>query len=285
VTAAGALLAVQTRVGSALGVEMGSPLAASTVSFLVAVVLLALVVVVRERAAVRRLRTASTRWWYWIGGLSGAYSASMMVVAGPRVGVAVASVGSCTGMALGALGADRAGFGPAGRHRVTGRRLIGAALAVAAVAVAAGPAAGDGQLLLLALLVLAGVGAAFQQPVNGRLGLVAGGAFVPALVSFIVGLVALGALLLLVPQDVSWPAAPWLYTGGLLAAVYITCSLVAVRRLGVLPLMLATVGGQLSGAAALDAVVPLPGRSLTAGAVAGALLALCAVALAARRAP
>lgn len=282
-TLAGAMLAVQTRVAGALGVEMGSPLAASGISFAVAVVALALLVLVRDRDAVRRLRQGPTRWWYWLGGVSGAFSATAMVVAAPRVGVAVASVGSCTGMALGALAADRAGFGPSGRHVLTPARVGGSLLAVAAVAAASGSASAGGALGLLGVLVLAGVATAFQQPVNGRLGAVSGGAFVPALVSFSVGMAALLVLLLVALPSVQWPTSPWLYTGGLIAAGYITSSVLAVRRLAVLPLMLATVGGQLTGAALLDGLVPLEGRPLSAGAVAGALLALSGVALAARR--
>ncbi len=110
---------------------------------------------------------------------------------------------------------------------------------------------------LLAVLATFAVGAlvALQPPVNAQLARhtgVLGAAFV----SFLVGTLVLGALVLLTGQATGVPratGAPLLYlTGGLMGAALISVSLVTVRTLGAGGVVAATVCGQLVVSALLD---------------------------------
>lgn len=282
----GALVALQTRINGELGVRMHSAIGATTVSFAVALVLLGPLVAVRGRVALRRLAAQPGRWWYWSGGLGGMLSTSALVAGTPRVGVSLVSVCLAAGMTAGALVADRIGLGPSGRHPVSVARLSGASLAVGAVVLAAsGGLHGTAQLPVLLWLFVGGFAASWQQPINGRLGAAAGDPLTASLVSFVVGLLALLLVLAVLvaasaqPRP-AFPAQAWLYTGGCIAVLYVVTATVAVVRVGALRLSLATLGGQLTGAAVLDVVAPIAGHTLTAADLAGAVLALVGVVVA-----
>ncbi|HVA61999.1 MAG TPA: DMT family transporter [Mycobacteriales bacterium] len=289
--AAGALLGVQARVNGALGVGMHSALLASLVSFAGGTALLAVIVTARagSRAGLARLRSGPTRWYYWLGGLAGGLVVASSAAGAPRIGVSLVSVCLVAGTTAGALLVDRVGLGPGGHQPVTRRRLAGAALAVAAVGLGAiGRPARAGQPLLFIAIVAAGFASAGQQAVNGQLRRVADDVAVAALISFAVGLAGLAAVAVAaaaagaLPRP-SWPGTWWFYTGGLYGAVYIAAAAAAVRRLGVLRISLATVGGQLAGSVLLDLVFPEPRAPLTAVAGVGVVLTLIAVAVASTR--
>nr|MDQ4007741.1 DMT family transporter [Actinomycetota bacterium] len=140
-------------------------------------------------------------------------------------------------------------------------------------------------LLLTALPLLAGAGAAWQQAFNGRVSVV-GGPFAAAWLNFFVGttlLTAFAAFTLVAGGEVTAPPATptawWLYVGGALGVVFISAAAVLVRLLGVLVFGLAAIAGQVITALLLDlrftdlAVGPLT--------VAGAALTLAGVAIAA----
>ena len=286
VVASGALLGVQARVNGELGARVHSALDAATVSFLGGTVVLVVLVAVlpRRRAAVIRLRHASTRWWWWLGGLAGAAVVSGTAQGVPQIGVALVSVCIVAGTAAGALLVDNLGMGPGGRHALTLWRIAGSLMAVAAVTLGA---AGDDRSAvrpaLFVLLFAAGAASAVQQAANGRVRGAAMDATVAALVSFVGGTVVLAAAVIATGQIFGrhWPAAWWLYTGGLAGAVYIVLAAAVVHRLGVLTVSLATVAGQLVAAVCLDVFWPAPGTSLRAATVLGALLTVVAVGVAA----
>ena len=113
----------------------------------------------------------------------------------------------------------------------------------------------DGRLLAVLATFAVGALVALQPPVNAQLARhtgVLGAAFV----SFLVGTIALGGLLLAAGQDSGVPRAtnaPWLYlTGGIMGAALISVSLVTVRTLGAGGVVAATVGGRLVVSAVLD---------------------------------
>ncbi|WP_169812679.1 DMT family transporter, partial [Nocardia acidivorans] len=171
------------------------------------------------------------------------------------------------------------------------------ALALAAVLLAAssGRGAGEGSAApgwfgsvpvwaLIALPMLAGIGLAWQQAVNGRVGAV-GGPRSATLANFTTGTLGLLLVEVFVVAGSGWPAAfptrPWLYLGGLIGVFFIALAVVVVRWIGVLLLGLTSVAGQLAMSLLLDVLAPT-GRNLSVTAVVGCALTFAAVALAAR---
>jgi bacterial/archaeal transporter family-2 protein len=109
----------------------------------------------------------------------------------------------------------------------------------------------------LAVLLTAGAGGliALQAPINAGLGK-ATGSLPAALVSFIVGTVALAAIVVLSGKagglastfDVSW----YYLLGGLLGAVYVANALIAVSAIGAGGVAAATITGQLVFSMVID---------------------------------
>ena len=109
--------------------------------------------------------------------------------------------------------------------------------------------------LAVILTAFAGGLIALQAPINAGLGK-ATGSLPAALVSFLVGTVALGAIVVLSGKagglsstfDVSW----YYLLGGLLGAVYVANALVAVTAIGAGGVAAATITGQLTASVAID---------------------------------
>ena len=110
--------------------------------------------------------------------------------------------------------------------------------------------------ITLALALFAGVLMAVQAPTNALLGKASGSPVVAAFISFIVGTVALGALVtassgrLFAPELRSVPWYAWL--GGLYGAFFVAIAAFGAPKVGVGPLLTAAIGGQLIGAIILD---------------------------------
>ncbi len=109
--------------------------------------------------------------------------------------------------------------------------------------------------LAVILTVTTGGLIALQAPINAGLGRATGG-LPAALVSFLVGAVALSAIVVLSGKagglsstfDVSW----YYLLGGLLGAIYVANALVAVSAIGAGGVAAATVTGQLVASVAID---------------------------------
>ncbi len=229
--------------------------------------------------------------WQVLGGLAGAFFVASQGLTVATIGVALFIVGVVAGQTASALVVDHLGIGPAGKRPVTARRVGGAVLAIGAVVLGVlaklegtDPLHGAGVALLL-LPLLAGVGASWQQAVNGRVAQV-GGPMPATWVNFVVGTAALAVLLLVAITLSGTPGAPpaptagqlWLYLGGPIGIAFIGLSAWLVRELGVLLLGLASVVGQVLGALALDALAGVHLGFLT---FAGAALTLVGVGIAA----
>ncbi|MEU0547425.1 DMT family transporter [Micromonospora sp. NPDC005979] len=294
---AGVAVAAQSRINGELGVRLADGFAAAVVSFgLGLVVLLVLVPATpggrRGLHAVRRALTAGTlRPWQCLGGMCGALLVATQGLTIGSLGVAVFTVAVVAGQSGSSLAVDRAGIGPTGRQPVTRQRLAGAVLTVLAVVLAVGDRLGDPGGLALALLpLLAGVGIAWQQAVNGQVRAAADSALTATLVNFAVGT---ATLLVAFTVDIvvrGWPTGhapsePWLYLGGPIGIVFIAIAAAIVRTTGVLLLGLATIAGQIVGAVLLDLVLPTAASHPSVNSLLGAALTLVAVLIAALAPP
>ena len=117
-----------------------------------------------------------------------------------------------------------------------------------------------------------------QAGVNARLAEWVGGPVRAALVSFVVGLLALLALVLLFYRTRSTGSlgeAPWwLWVGGLLGAVYVVAAAVTAPRLGAATLVVLVVAGQAVMGLVVDHFgwVGFPEEPVSAGRIAGVVL-------------
>lgn len=299
----GAGVATQGRINGELGARLEDGVAAAVVSFGSGFVVLMVAVLLssRLRAGLRAVRGAVTarelRPFQLLGGLCGAMFVASQSLTVATIGVAAFTVAAVSGQLLSSLLVDRLGVGPGGRTPVTPARIAGAGLAVVAVLAAgyggggpesntAGWLSGVPTPLLLALPALAGFGLAWQQAWNGRIG-ASGSPFAATVINFGVGLAGLlvieSLVLIAVGPPARFPSEPWLYLGGVIGVVFIAAGVLVVRWVGVLLMGLSTVAGQLSASLALDWMLPT-GAELSAVKVAGCVLTLVAVVIAARSA-
>lgn len=292
--AIGSAVALQARINGALAARLVDGLHAAVISFatgtLVVLTLTALLPPARRglRHVVRATLSGALRWWHLTGGLCGATVVASQTLTVGTLGVAAFTVAIVSGQLVGSLLIDRLGVGPAGSQPVTRRRLLGALLAVSAVGLAARWAVlvqSPDAIAMIALPVLAGIGIAWLQSVNGRVGTVAGGdeprscsaAALPATaVNFVTGTLVLLWINAFAAADPSrpMPAEWWLYAGGPLGIVCVGAMVAAVRHLGVFLLGLGMVAGQLIASPVLDTLMPLAPTSLSTATIAGAALAL-----------
>jgi transporter family-2 protein len=295
------LVAVQSRLNGELGGILGDGIPAALISFGTGllILLVATAVVPPVRRALgnvwRTIRTpmrgyGGLRWWQCLGGLAGAFLVATQSITVSIIGVAVFLVAGVAGQAISSLVVDRLGFGPAGPQPLTAIRIVGAMIALVAVALAVSEQVSHPDGLLLAVLpALGGVGTAVQQAINGRVARTAStdgyGAVAAGVVNFLVGFAALLLVFLIdlalrgAPRHL--PSEPWLYFGGACGVIFISAAAAVVRVVGVFVLGLGTIAGQLIASLFIDIFVPVTDKPITTPVVAGTLLALAAVAVAA----
>jgi len=141
-------------------------------------------------------------------------------------------------------------------------------------------------LLLVAFAALCGALLPLQAGANARLGQALPTMFHAALANFLVG----GALLLIVCLALRAPGPPWprlgavpwwAWTGGLMGALYVAMTVLALPRLGAVLMLSAAVVGQMIGSIAFDhyGALGAPVRPFTPSKAAGAALLLAGIAL------
>jgi transporter family-2 protein len=297
----GMLVAVQSRLNGELGFVLGDGVAAALISFgtglLILLIGTALVPPIRRSLANvwRAIRTpmrghGGLRWWQCLGGVAGAFLVATQSVTVSVIGVAVFTVAVVAGQAVSSLVVDRLGFGPAGPQPYTTLRVVGAVVALVAVVLAVSERLSHPDGLLLAVLpALGGVGTAVQQAINGRVARTASrdayGAVAAGVVNFLVGFVALLVVFFtdLVVRGVPHhlPSEPWLYFGGACGVIFISSAAAVVRVVGVFVLGLGTIAGQLIASLFIDLFLPATDQAVTMPVIAGTVLALAAVVVAA----
>ena len=284
--AAGAGLALQSRINGELGARLDHGMLAALISFGVGCAVLAALLAVSpaSRAGVRRLveviRDGSMPWWYATTGLLGAFLVATQGLVVGTLGVALYTVGVVAGQTMSGLAVDRIGLGGLAKKHITAPRVIGALLALVAVGLAL---VGTGELdgaWLIVLPFVAGLLQSLQQAMGGLVQRHSGSAIAQAVSNFLVGTVALGVFVL--AQTIAGVRAeplqtePWLYIGGVLGIVFIALMSVAVHHLGVLTMGLGVICGQVVTSVLLDVVFPA-GHAVTVWSLLGASLTIVAV--------
>ncbi len=292
----GGLAALQARINGELAIELHDGIVTALISFGTGTVAIVLALLVwgpgrrgvgRIRDAVRERRMSV---WFLFGGVAGALLVVSQSVTTPILGVALFTVAIVGGQTVGSLVLDRRGVGTMPATPLTAPRMLGALLAVGAVAWAVSDRVQTGvPWWLLVLPFVAGVGAAWQQAVNGQLRGASGSVLSASFVSFFAGTVVLviasGIELAITRTRILLPAEPWLYVGGLIGVAFIASAAAIVPLTGVLLFGLATIVGQLGAAVLLDVLLPVTERGLDAATLGGAVLAALALAVAAYRRP
>ena len=286
----GLAMALQSRVNGELAVRIGDGTTAALISFGIGLLLVGglSLVLPAGRAGARRmiaaLRDGSLRWWYALTGLFGAVVVASQGLAVPTLGVALFTVGIVAGQTLSGLAVDRMGIGVLAAKRVTPQRVLGALVTIAAVGVGAAAGGFESSSMLLVLLPLAaGMLIALQQAFAGQVHHHTQSALTQTTSNFLVGTLALAiAVAVRLASGVELQPLPgewWLYLGGPLGCLFIAVAAVAVHRIGVLALGLASIAGQVVMALALDLVAPTAGHPVSVLSYVGAGLAIAGVAV------
>lgn len=134
-------------------------------------------------------------------------------------------------------------------------------------------------LLLMGVAMLAAAIIPIQAIVNGRLGQEVQNPLLAALISFMGGTIALSLMLVAavrglpkLPQEAE---LPWfLWTGGLLGAVFVTVVLVLVPKIGTANVLAAAIVGQLLMSLVVDhfSLLGVPQSSISLTKISGVLL-------------
>jgi transporter family-2 protein len=287
----GSFMAVQARVNSGLGQEIGSGILAALVSFSIGLLIISVATFAssKNRAALSltfsKFKDSSIPLWLSVAGLLGGIYVIMQGVVAGLIGVALFSIGVVAGSALSALLLDGNGLLGLTKRKIGLTRLAGTVLALSGLVVASDLANYSFSPLIL-LPFAAGVGIGFQQAMNGLFGKLAQSAIVPTFFNFIAGTVFIALALLTVEGfsfTESWPSNPLLYLGGVVGVIFIFMQVVVLPKIGALSMGIAMLVGQLSGSVLLDLLVPIADRAVTISTFLGIVLAMLGAALVARR--
>ena len=282
----GGMVALQSRINGELGLALGDGYVAALFSFTSGLVLLSVVMAftpsAREGLAVLRteIRAGRLPWWAATGGVGGAFLVLTQGLSAGVLGVALFTIAVVTGQAFGAMAIDTRGWFGVLRVRLTAWRVVGAVLAIVGAVVALDVSSGslDGVALAFLLPLLAGFGTGYQQAVNGQVKRLVGSALTATFVNFSIGTAALAVVTALSLPFTGGPSAVpegwWLWTGGIVGAVFIAIQATTVGIVGVLGLGVSIVTGQLLGSIALDLLVPVASSEITLATIVGALITL-----------
>jgi transporter family-2 protein len=125
----GVLLAIQAPINAFLGRTIGSPVAASCVSFVIgALGLLVTLLLTRPTLTLGGVRELP--WWAWTGGLCGAVFVTAATYVAPRLGVATMLTLAIASQLMMAVVLDHVGAFGLERHPVSAGRVFGLVLMI-----------------------------------------------------------------------------------------------------------------------------------------------------------
>ena len=233
----GAIVPVQTAINTRFRASVGSPIAATFVTFIIAVVTASGIACLSTSTCTPNLTLALTQpWWVWLGGFMGVQFIVGNIVLFPQLGPIQTVILPILGQVIMGLLVDRFGLFHYPPLAVGPLRLLGAAIVVVGIVLAlgagravplTGSAHGARLWLLRAFGVLMGMGSATQTAVNGQLALALGNTVHASQISLGVGLLFLLALVLALPGErraLATGIAPgpwWMWFGGFLGVFFV----------------------------------------------------------------
>jgi len=270
--------ALQARVNEAASEFVANPITAAMMSvgggFICATLLIVFYAPARRRVGslFRAGKQGRLSWWNYLAGMGGAIFILGQATVVPAYGVTLYMVSVVAGQSVASLLVDRLGIGVGPRRLVTVSRVAAAMLALAG-ALMIGLARPDGIVLAVAGLTW-GLGAggvtAIQYALNGLISQETGSVLVTSALNFFMGFSLLTAFYAIAAAIAGHPIGappailehPLLWLGGPLGLLFIAAAAALVRTLGVLAFTVTSVSGQLTGALALDQVMPTNGSVL-----------------------
>lgn len=233
----GAIVPVQTAINTRLRQSVGSPIGATFVSFIIAVVVASIIAWGVSGALVPDLSTAAAQpWWAWLGGFMGVMFIAGNIVLFPKLGPVQTVILPILGQVVMGLLIDRFGLFQSPQVAVGLWRLLGALIVVGGIAMVLeigrtrtiqGTAEGAALWALRAFGVVMGMGSATQTAVNGHLGRALGSSLQAGQISLVVGLVLLAVMSVLLSgprRALATGIAPgpwWMWLGGMLGAFFV----------------------------------------------------------------
>ena len=286
----GMLVTAQARVNGELSRELSDGYTAAFISFLIGLVIIAVVTAVspKARRGIRALPTAirsgALPWWMLLGGFGGALFVLSQGLTVTLIGVALFTVAVVAGQTIGSLVIDTRGIGTVAAKPVTPARVIGTIVVIASVVLSVSPQINShAPFIVLVMPLIAGCLTGWQQAVNGQVRTATASPVAATLVNFIGGTLLLGVIaivhLAIAGPPAALPANPLLYVGGLLGVIFIAIAAVVVPVVGVLLQGLAAVSGQLVAALVIEALFPAAGTTLQAATVVGTVLTIVGLAI------
>ena len=129
----GVALPVQTGINAQLRTQLGNPIIAALVSFVVGTLALSAATLVTRASFPDSAAIGRTAWWHWTGGMLGASYIAATVVLAPRLSAALLVVAILAGQLLASLAVDHFGWIGYPQHPLNAWRLVGAACVVVGV--------------------------------------------------------------------------------------------------------------------------------------------------------
>jgi transporter family-2 protein len=125
VVAAGSLLPFQSGINSMLSRQLGHPLSAAIVNFVVGIAALTLGAVVFRAPMQLSTAAARTPAWAWLGGLCGATIVVMAMLTAPRLGASLVFGSLIAGQIGGSVVLDHFGWAGYPVHPLSATRTLG----------------------------------------------------------------------------------------------------------------------------------------------------------------
>ena len=307
---AGAASTAQASVNSKIRESFRSPYIVTVLSFIISIILMALIILITERNLYIPLKTiASQPFWIWLGGSCGTAIIILNILCLPKLGSARNVMIICFGQTLTGLVIDH--FGIFGSHVVpmTLIRTAGAAVVLIGVALVNGvrrdtgseavDAAQSGSNASVALYVIlalmCGFACASQIAINGTLNLYAGSAGKATLISMVVGLITTLLVIAVLTaargkgsifdggKPVRWFIGfrPWMAAGALLALTVVGGNAVTAPVLGTGIATIMNLIGMMGAGLIIDATgfLGIEVKPVTAGKVIGMILMIAGTAV------
>lgn len=307
---AGAASTAQASVNSKIRESFRSPYVVTVLSFIISIIVMALIVLVSERDLYIPLKTiAAQPFWIWLGGSCGTAIIILNILCLPKLGSARNVMIICFGQTLTGLVIDHYGMFGSPVVPMTLIRTAGAAVVLVGVALVNGvkrePGSesvdavrsenGGSVILYVILALLCGFACASQIAINGTLNKYAGSAGKATLISMAVGLITtllvIGVLTAARGKGsifdggtpVRWfrGLKPWMAAGALLALTVVGGNAVTAPVLGTGIATIMNLIGMMGAGLIIDATgfLGIEVKPVTAGKVIGMILMVAGTAV------